>query len=397
MTHDDTPRYLALADRLGLDRDALERGETIRTTVKIASFEDFREIFGGSLTEAQRDAHSAAHKSRPTSPDSTLALLDELERHVYGRHTLSEQARDYAQTAFPISAKVMSATDLVISEDEILGPGGAPVVISCDTLTFSGGSIQAITTSLHITARELAVNDPGSTHFHIGILGEKGENGPRGEDGAPYAEPAKTGKKGKTASPGVCKSSGGDGDDGARGRNGTDGERGDDGRGSMSANVTIDKFAGPNPFIVFTESGAGGDGGDGGNGGKGQDGGRGGKGCDSGCTGTNGGNGGKAGEGGDGLNGGDGGRAVDAWGDIYILFPKEATAMLQTNKSTVSPGKYGNAGKAGLPGEPGKGGSGGKHANKGKTGKENSPGMSGSRGEHGKGSGIPANYHIHYF
>ena len=397
MTQDDTPRYLALADRLGLDRDALERGETIRTTVKIASFEDFKDIFGGSLTEAQRDAHSAAHKSRPASPDGTLALLDELERHVYGRHTLSEQARAYAQTAFPISAKVVSATDLIISSDETLGPADAPVVINCNKLTFSGGSIRAITTSLHITAHELEIKGSGSTPFHIGILGEKGETGRRGKDGAPYAEPAKSGKKGKTYSPGLCKSSGGNGEDGERGRDGTDGEQGDNGRGSMSAFINIEKFSGSIPFVIFTESGAGGDGGDGGDGGRGQDGGKGGKGCDSGCSGTSGGNGGKAGEGGDGRNGGDGGRAADAWGDIYVTFPKDASALLLTNKSTASPGKYGNAGKAGLPGEPGKGGSGGKHSESGKKGKENDPGKPGSHGEAGKVSGVPATYQIHYF
>lgn len=396
MTDPATPHYLALADQLGLDRPSIERGETIRADVTIASLEEFKSIVGAGLTEEQRDAYEAALQALPTEPDDDAAALDELKRHVFGRHAPGEKARAYAETVFPVAAKVMVAKDLVISTDETCGPNGESVIISCDTLTFDGGSISAITTRLQITARELNIIAGGKAPYHVGILGEDGEPGRPGISGAPHDGPAKAGKKAKPFSPGVCGADGGNGENGKMGNAAGDGENGDHGLPSLEADIYITEFAAncPNPFIVFNQSGSGGDGGDGGKGGDGQDGGDGGKGCSSGCTGSNGGDGGDAGRGADGRDGGTGGDAAPG-NPIMIVFPAQSISMLRTDERAALPGKRGEAGEAGLAGKPGKKGSGGKHCKSGNNGDENSDGDPGKPGSPGAGNGAPGQFIIH--
>ena len=99
-------------------------------------------------------------------------------------------------------------------------------MINADTLTFSGGSITALTTTLTINANQLQIktsNDKPSTNpYHVGILGTKGTDGSKGTDCVPYDSPAQDGRNSTPTSAGICTGSG----SGGNGSNGNTGVKG---------------------------------------------------------------------------------------------------------------------------------------------------------------------------
>lgn len=379
-----------------------KENETIETIVKISSHLEWQSIFAFNLSQSVKEAFP---KAIPKLTDKH-ALYKETMTNLYGHkeeEDFSDGFWDYLKSVFPAHLTVLTGKNVVIDKDKIIGPSALPYVINADTLTFSGGSITAITTTLTINANKLQIIpssvDTTSNPYHIGILGLKGDNGNKGTDGVPYNTPAQSGKNASIPSPGICTgaSNGGAGSNGNTGTVGKDGENGEDGHPNAPANITITKIDPDyaSSFVIYTKSGPGGDGGMGGTGGRGQNGGNGGKGCQSGCECTNGGNGGNGGDGGLGGNGGDGGNAIDG-NPIIITFPNAQKDLLQATKESVPFGNGGQAGNGGTGGNGGIGGSTGKKCSTGTTGGTGKFGPDGKAGADGTQSGSPGNYIFNY-
>lgn len=388
---------LDIAKQLGQDVEALKRGETLHSTILVNSLDEFRELFGGGLTDDQRAAFSKG--SEGVQPDQAPGIT-ELVHHTFGSGPLTAVGAGQAEATFPAKVQVMMAQDVLINSDLVVGPNAAPYAVLADTLTFKGGSLTVLATALTIKANTLSIATGTSKNpYHVGIFGVAGQPGTKGPDGPPYSQPAQGGSNSSAPTPGICTgaSDGGNGNPGAKGQVGSPGGPGNPGTASLPATLQIAAYdpASVSAFIVQTQSGAGGAGGLGGNGGRGQDGGRGGNGCDSGCEGTDGGNGGAAGAGGDGGPGGNGANGTNGY-PISISFPNSAKTYLQTVTLPAPPGAGGAGGSGGPAGNPGGGGSGGKHKSDGQSGSGASNGATGAAGTPGASSGAPGAITVNY-
>ena len=381
------------AELLGHDLDALKNGETVQSQAVIQNLADFKALFASDLTDKHRsdfDAQAANSAAR-----AAPGHLHAVTQSVFGSRELTAEEEAWSELMFPIAITATSGATVTISDDLVQGPGAPPWLINAQELVFDGGSVTAITTALTITADSVAVVQPSSKPYTVGILGNKGATGEPGTSGEPYNAPAKAGSDVSAPSPGICTgaSRGGTGQNGLPGNPGQPGQRGQDGQPNMPATILIKAVSPKNngTFAIFTQSGPGGDGGTGGDGGPGQNGGRGGNGCDSGCEGTDGGDGGTGGKGGDGNVGGPGGNGVPG-NTIHLSFPSTPPGVLATLSASAPYGKGGSGGKGGAAGQPGDGGSGGKHSTNGQRGTGTTNGAAGQKGSDGTQSGAPGNF-----
>ncbi len=392
--------------------------------ITIQTIDQFGEIFAAGISEELRKQFS---DSLPKS--SSEDVLRELADYVYGscyvkeifpvkvkmRKPLSRLAVEYINKVFPLKAKAVSEHNVVIDKDIVFGPSASPQIINADTLTFDGGSITAVTTSLSINANKLIITGKSSSNpYHVGVFGRKGSDGADGNPGKHYTSPAVAGHDSSAPTPGICTgaSNGGKGDNGLKGFPGEDGKDGKDGQPNMPANISIADMGDKSKempvfcpscgtanvvildtetanFVVSTYSGAGGAGG------IGQTGGNGGNGCRTGCEGTDGGQAGDGGDGGDGGNGGNGGNGASG-NPITITFPIKDKNYLQTVSTTAPLGSGGDEGRAGVGGDGGTGGAGGKHKTNGSSGGQGKYGEKGKKGADGTRPGAPGNIVFHY-
>lgn len=393
--------YNALNEVIGIKPKS---DEPLKTLVEVSTPEQFQAIIACNSDEHIRKAYLES-LSLPELPKE-YAVYNEILGNLYGyrdKKTFSDEFLAFIKKVFPVYIKVLIGKNVVIDKDMTIGPDALPYVINADTLTFSGGSITALTTTVTINANQLQIIPPGYKHstkpYHIGILGVKGTDGYKGADGVPYSSPAHAGRNSSAPSPGICSgaASGGNGSNGELGTSGKKGGNGENGRPNGSCNLTI-KSIDPDyasSFVIYTKSGSGGNGGIGGTGGQGQDGGAGGHGCESGCECTNGGNGGNGGVGGTGGDGGTGGNGVDG-NPIIITFPGASKDLLKPTKDAAP---FGTGGTPGNGGDGGNGGSGGKtrsNCSAGTKGGKGKFGTDGKRGTDGTVSGSPGNYIFKY-
>ncbi|MCL7928525.1 hypothetical protein [Halomonas llamarensis] len=388
--------YLKRAAKLGQDVEALKAGHTLEGTATIHSIEDFKELMSDGLTDDHRQCFSGLSSGEAPADD---AMIDALADYVYGTKDLSPEAKSHAEKLFPVTVAVTSGESVTIESDQEYGPSGPPKLINAGTLTFDGGSITAVTTSLTISADKLKIVKSGTKSYTVGVLGKQGADGDDCPPSPAYDKPAPRGKDASAPSPGICTGAdnGGTGDPGKQGQGGDKGKDGEDGHTNLPASITIRSMdaTSPSPFVIYTRSGGGGDGGKGGKGGPGQDGGKGGKGCDSGCEGTDGGDGGKGGNGGNGGNGGPGGNGVSGT-QISVTFPRAQQSLLQTITDTAKPGEGGERGASGKAGVGGKGGEGGKHKTNGQHGQSGDHGDHGTPGTSGTKTGAAGNINVSY-
>lgn len=392
--------YNELNDFLGVYP---KENQTIEAIIEISNIDDWQTIIASNLSDSVKKAFS---KALPKLTDK-YALYKETMTNVYGHKEAKEFSNGflkYLKNFLPAKIKFITGNNVVIDKDLTFGPEFIAHVINADTLTFSGGSITTITTTLTINANTLQIvpsNNKAITSkpYHIGILGLKGDNGNKGSDGVPYSSPAPAGRNSHAPSPGICTGAGkgGPGSNGFTGTNGQDGSNGQDGHANSPANIKIGAID-PNyasSFVIYTKSGPGGDGGMGGTGGRGQDGGAGGNGCKSGLECTNAGDGGNGGNGGPGGNGGNGANAIDG-NPIIITFPNAQKDLLQATKESVPFGNGGQAGNGGTGGNGGIGGTSGRVCSNGSTGATGQYGPDGKAGADGTQSGSPGNYIFNY-
>jgi len=378
-----------MAAAFGLDQAQMADG-AVRQRVQVTSIDQFRDLFSGHVGAEQRDAFSAGAVRDPELTDAMHTLM----HHVYGNGELDAAASEHANALFPVSVDLIAGKTHKIDTDEHVGPASAPVVIDVDELVFDGGSLTVETTVLTIKTRTLKITKGSSKpgiNYLVGVTGSRGALGQHGQPGGPYNEPAQAGSDSSGNSPGICTGApnGGDGKAGAKGQIGeSPSEPGGNGRPNLPASLTFSSLdpSTQMPFVLMTQSGAGGKGGTGGTGGKGQEGGRGGNGCDTGCEGTNGGVGGAAGEGGDGGKGGPGGNGV-AGQPIEITRPRSDKSQFQVVAYSAPAGEGGDRGEPGPPGSPGKGGKGGKHRVNGADGGGATQGSAGGIGIPGSQTG----------
>ena len=391
--------YKAFNELLGLN---VKTEDTLETIVKISNHNQYQAIFANNLNDSIKQAFP---KALPTLTED-YGLYKEIMINLYGdkrEEDFSDGFLKYLKNVLPTHVNVITGKNVVINKNLVIGPGAFPYVINADTLTFAGGSINVITSTITITANILeirsSITDESSNPYHISILGDKGADGTKGADGVPYHEPAASGSDAHVPSSGICTgaSAGGNADDGFPGTVGKNGQNGENGKPNAPANISI-KTINPDyasSFVIFTQSGAGGKGGIGGQGGKGQDGGNGGNGCSSGCECTDGGNGGKGGNGGQGGDGGTGGNGIDG-NPIIISFPSSYKNLLKPIKKSASFGDGGDPGNGGEPGEGGKAGSTGSSCSNGATGSIGKYGAYGKKGSNGSESGSPGNFIFNY-
>jgi len=377
-----------VAQSLRIDPSTLENGQVVDTSVAVPDVETFRKLFGGTLSDEQRAAFSAAAPDLEEHPQ-----MKALTHHVFGSGDLDDDARAYARQVLPANVRVMLGDTVTINSDIVQGPSGQPYAIVTDNLVFDGGSLTMQATALTINAGTVTVKSGSPTNpYHIGIMGVAGTQPAQAAAGSPYANAAQAGSNSSAPTPGICTgaSDGGTGTAGSKGNVGNPGNTGNTGLASYPAAITVTSFdpASASALVVQTQSGAGGAGGQGGNGGQGQTGGQGGNGCDSGCEGTDGGNGGAAGQGGDGGPGGNGANGVNGY-PSSISFPNASKQMLQTVSVSAPPGAAGPGGSGGPAGYPGGGGSGGKHKSDGQSGGGASGGTTGANGTAGTIQGAP--------
>jgi len=385
--------YLERAQLLGQDTSALKLGKTITSTVTVNSLADFKKIFGSDITANQRTAFVSKEEVEP-SP------LNNLMNNVFGEQELTEEDNTFAKQIFPVKLQAVSAANLTINKDLVIGPSAAPTVYNVNLLTFAGGSLTVESTAFQLHANQVIVNSPGGKPYSLGILGTKVATQPgTGAPGPSYAGPAGAGASSNVPSPGICTGAraAGNGNPGRAGHEGGTGHHGANGLPSMPANIVINAYdqSTGQPLKVFTQSGPGGDGGPGGPGGPGQTGGKGGNGCNSGCEGTNGGNGNTGGTGGTGGFGGNGGNGVNG-NNVTISFPAAQKSLLQTSTAPALPGKPGQGGTPGQPGAGGGPGAGGKHASNGSPGGQGGPGSPGNPGQPGTKTGTAGTFLLNF-
>jgi len=381
------------AKLFGLDPSSAGKGNAAGKTIVVQDIDTFRKLFGGELTDEQRQAFSAAAPDIEEHPP-----MGELIDHVFGAGELTDSAEAYSREVTPTEVTMVAGDTFTIDTDIVQGPSGQPYSIVTDNLVFDGGSLTMLATALTIQATSVTIKSGSQKNpYHIGIMGVVGATPEQAPSGAPYANSAQSGSNSSPPSPGICSGakSGGTGKNGAKGNPGAAGYPGNQGVASYPATIAIKSFdaSSTTGLVVQTQSGAGGIGGQGGNGGPGQNGGNGGKGCDSGCEGTNGGNGGNAGAGGDGGPGGTGADGINGY-PISISFPSAAKQMLQTVSVAAPAGPGGKGGAGGPPGSPGKGGDGGKGKSDGKSGSGASGGAAGATGTAGANPGAPGQISI---
>lgn len=393
--------YLKLAEKLGQSVERLKAGEVIRTSVRVNSLAEFKELFGANLDTHQREAHSrdlAAQHKEALASQAPEHLMLRLGDYVHGSGELSASDAAAASRMFPITVHVESGADYVLRTDVTYGPSAPPVLLNYGTLTFAGGSITTLNTVLTLNADTITFTDAtGNKNYQIGILGVDGDQGNTGAPGTSTPGQAATGKNSSPSSPGVCTGAGGGGT-GATGANGGDGQTGGSGgtgKPSLQANITFNNFVNPNGerLVLYTRSGGGGKGGTGGRGGDGQQGGNGGHGCDSGCEGTDGGKGGDGGIGGKGGDGGLGGNGVNG-NNIFVTGPAAALEFLVKTSDVAPYGQGGEPGLGGTGGVGGRGGRGGKHASNGGGGGSKSGGNPGAAGKPGTIQGNPGTFYF---
>ena len=388
-----------LADLLAMQEDK----QHLQATVSVSSLEVYQRLFASGLNR-QTKADLAKHIPRFPASSSHLYNLDFLQEvvsHIYADTPLeTADAQDFVREAFPFDINVLAGGNVTITTDMTIGPGASPYLIDADTLTIDGGSLTVISTALTIRANKLVITQSQQSQkpYHIGILGQIGQNGTPGQNGRPYDHPAQAGANASAPSSGICTGAhnGGGGSGGSTGAAGGAGGTGQDGRPNLPANITIAALDSSSAeFILYTKSGPGGNGGNGGTGGTGQTGGSGGHGCNSGCEGTHGGNGGNGGNGGTGGNGGNGGSGADG-NPIIITFPSAAKDQLKVISDNAKAGEGGQKGLGGNGGNGGGGGGGGKHKSGGASGGQGNFGVDGKAGLAGQHDGAPGNVSYHF-
>lgn len=391
--------YLTRAAALGQDVEALQRGDVVTSHIEVKSIVEYRAIFGAAQTSEHRAAYTALRPEQTALDPEMQMLLD----YVFGTQELTPELAELAEHMFPMTILATSASDLTISTDMVVGPGGQSYALNVGNLTFDGGSLTVNSTVSTIAADDLIITpEPSHTSanpYHIGIIGNTGAQGTQGNPGPNYTSAANPGTNGTGAVWGTCTSNddGGTGSTGAQGQPGYIGNNGANGSPSLNASITITTFdpSNINAFVIQTSSGAGGVGGTGGQGGTGQTGGTGGAGCNSGCEGSQGGRGGNGGTGGTGGTGGPGGSGVAGY-PITINFPGSSKTMLTTLSYPAPAGAGGAGGPGGTGGAAGAGGAGGKHNDNGPAGGTGITGTQGTQGTTGTATGTAGNYSIVY-
>jgi hypothetical protein len=387
-----------LARKIGLNLDRLNDGEVIRTSVRVKTIAEFKELFAGSLDPQRRSAYSAQLESgdpKRSTGNSPDLLWQRLHNHVYGAGQLSDSDATAAARFFPITVQVVSGANYVLDTDETFGPSAVPVLLNFATLTIDGGSITTLNTILTLQADTVTFGPrPGTKPYHFGVLGVDGAPGGPGSPGITPIGQASPGSNSKQSAPGICQGApaGGPGSPGAAGGKGGTGNPGHDGLPALEAVFTISGIDRSKRKLLkfYTRSGGGGTGGTGGIGGTGQQGGNGGTGCipTNECKGTDGGSGGNGGTGGTGGDGGAGGNGVDG-NSILINLPAVARSSIATKSDIAAAGTGGQPGQGGDGGAGGGGGKGGKGAQNGAAGATGDAGQPGTPGNDGAMQGKP--------
>ncbi|WP_298739202.1 hypothetical protein [uncultured Chitinophaga sp.] len=389
-----TLNFYERAERLGHSVEALKGGQAIISSLMIPDIDRLKEVLGGDVTEPVlrekrlRDLFGDKLVSPAEDDGSETAILNRVQRFIYGNDPLSDLDRQRTKHLFPFEVKAASYPDQRITEKWDLTDKG-PVVLNIGKLTLEdGGYIVIHNTALTFYADVIERNGSAKTQsmYDINILGATGATGCTGS----------AGNEGGVGGPGVngqCNAEPGKrGETGQRGATGGTGSPGGDGLPSLAASIMIGKSIGGSTqqLHIMTRSGTGGAGGIGGTGGKGGRGGVGGDGVTCGCDGTNGGNGGNGGDGGRGGTGGSGGNGTDANGNIVIKVPAEEAAKIITHRFAAPAGIGATGGPGGEKGEGGDGGREGKHHSRGSRGGGGVPGNEGPRGQQGAKEGQPA-------
>ncbi len=381
------------AARLGMDPDALARGETVSRTIMISNVDELKELVNNN-----------GNVKAPPTDATASGVADKARDHVFGACELTADDRAQVDAVFPIEATAISVMNKTLGAGEVwdLGTSSSPVLLNIGTLTMeAGSSIRIANTALSMTVRKIIRNAPSApaNHYDLGIFGVTGTT-------PQQAPPIPQGKGGSTGDMGTCISPGRSGRDGTPGGPGTPGDPGNpglpgnNGLPSQMANILIVESIGgtADSFVIYTRSGDGGQGGQGGNGGAGGPGGEGGYGATCSCEYTSGGDGGPGAHGGPGGVGGSGGDAVKG-NDIFVTLPASQAGKLTVSSSVALPGNGGLGGNGGAAGAGGKGGwpggaSGCPRGFYGDDGQPGSPGDPGKKGNAGTQSGAPGMIHI---
>jgi hypothetical protein len=400
--------FYTRAEAIGLDIQALKRGETTHNNFKVNSADELRQLFCDGLSaEKRQERRKLIEQQHALLLDENnvghQALAKRIEVYVFADRPLS--ASDLSRTAsyFPMDVEVTASENYTVPANTVwnLGNSTSPQSVVLGTLTLqAGASIQVSNTVLSLTVDTLSIQRGSSTApnpWDIGILGVTGHVGDPGSVG-------KAGGDGGNGSGGNCSSagiSGGKGDPGVAGTPGGLGGigiKGYSGLASLTANITVNASIDAAQLVVFTQSGPGGVGGVGGVGGAGGAGGKGGKGATCDCECTNGGPGGAGGAGGVGGLGGPGGDGTDG-NDSYVNVPSGSYQKVVTQQGNADPGFGGTGGQGGTGGAGGGGGGGGgaSGCSKCKSGSSGAAGAHGSPGDNGSQgliTGSPGNIYV---
>ena len=230
------------AKKFGHDLSALKSGDVIRTTRYVQSIEELRDLLHDGASDQDRQKRIEDYQqSRSDLMDESNTTMEAVyfraEAAVFSDKELNHDDQLALEHIFPVEVDLMSADDMTVDYDWVLGTEGQPFSVNLGTLTLEpGGSITAYATAVNFTAETFInkVNGAGTgdaANYTIGIFGVDGAAGIAGYNPS-AGEKGYDGRNSSPNSPGVCTGSTKptDGGPGQAGANGGNGQIGQDGK-----------------------------------------------------------------------------------------------------------------------------------------------------------------------